>query len=146
MGSLELPASGTIYLDANCFIYSVERIDPYREILDTLWQAVSTGKFTVATSELTLLEVLIKPLKVGDASTAAAFRTVLRRSPEVSMLPITQSILEEAAKLRATMSFKTPDAIHAATALSHGCVLFVTNDDAFRRLSDLKVTVLSEIV
>ena len=146
MGSLELPASGTIYLDANCFIYSVERIDPYREILDALWQAVSAGKFTVATSELTLLEVLIKPLKVGDASTAAAFRIILRRSPEVSMLPITQSILEEAAKLRATMSFKTPDAIHAATALSQGCVLFVTNDGAFRRLSDLKVTVLSEIV
>ena len=39
-----LPETGKIYLDANCFIYSVERIDPYREILDTLWQAVSGGQ------------------------------------------------------------------------------------------------------
>ena len=80
MGSLVLPASGIVYLDANCFIYSIERIDPYRAILDTLWQAVSIGQFTVVTSELTLLEVLVKPLKVGDATTAATFRTVLRHS------------------------------------------------------------------
>ena len=146
MGSLALPTSGTAYLDANCFIYSVERIDPYRGILDTLWQAVSAGQFTVITSELTLLEVLVKPLKVGDAATAARFRTVLQRSPDVRMLPITQSILEEAANLRATMSFKTPDALHAATALLHDCELFVSNDNAFRRISDLRVTVLSEIV
>jgi len=146
VGSLALPASGTVYLDANCFIYSVERIDPYRGILDTLWQAVGGGQFTVITSELTLLEVLVKPLRVGDAATAARFRTVLRNSPDVRMLPITPSVLEEAANLRATMSLKTPDALHAATALLHDCVLFVSNDSAFRRITDLPVTVLSEIV
>jgi hypothetical protein len=54
----------------------------------------------VLTSELTLLEVLVKPLKVGDMATVAAFRTVLRHSPDVQMVPITQSVLEEAAKLR----------------------------------------------
>ena len=32
------------------------------------------------------------------------------------LLPITQSILREAARLRATIKLKTPDAIHAATA------------------------------
>ncbi len=146
MGSLVLPSSGRVYLDANCFIYSIERIDPYRGMLDTLWRAVSAGQFTVVTSELTLLEVLVKPLKVGDTTAVATFRTVLQRSPDVHMLPITQSILEEAANLRATMSFKTPDALHAATALSQECELFVTNDGAFRRISHLTVAVLSENV
>ncbi len=146
MGTLALPTSGTIYLDTNSFIYSVERIDPYRAILDILWQAVSVGQFTVVTSELTLLEVLVKPLKVGDTAIAETFRTVLRHSPDVQMLPITQTVLEKAANLRATLDLKTPDAIHAATALLNGCVLFVTNDSTFRRLSDLTVTLLSEIV
>lgn len=36
MGSLTLPATGSVYLDANCFIYSVERVDPYRDMLDHL--------------------------------------------------------------------------------------------------------------
>ena len=146
MGALTLPASGAVYLDANGFIYSIERIDPYRAMLDTLWLTVSAGQVTVVTSELTLLEVLVKPLKVGDATTATLFRTVLKHTPDVQMLPITQSVLEEAAQLRATLGLKTPDAIHVATALLNGSMLFVTNDSAFRRVTDLTVTVLSELV
>ncbi|HET9918738.1 MAG TPA: PIN domain-containing protein [Ktedonobacteraceae bacterium] len=146
MGGLILPAEGTVYLDTNSFIYSVERIDPYRAILDTLWQTVSTGQFTVITSELTLLEVLVKPLKVGDATTAATFRAVLRNTPDVQMLPITQVVLEKAANLRATLNLKTPDAIHAATAVLQSCKLFVSNDAAFRRVPSLNVAVLNEII
>jgi predicted nucleic acid-binding protein len=141
-----LPASGNVYLDANGFIYSIERIDPYRSVLDTLWQTISTRQITVVTSELTLLEVLVKPLKVGDATTATLFRTVLQHIPEVRMLPITQPILEEAAKLRATLGLRTPDAIHVATALVHSCALMVTNDRAFRRIPDLPLAVLNELV
>ncbi len=133
------------YLDANGFIYSIERIDPYRSMLDTLWLTVSVGQVKVVTSELTLLEVLVKPLKVGDATTATLFRTVLKHTPDVQMLPITQSVLEAAANLRATLGLKTPDAIHVATALLNNSVLFVTNDSAFRRVTDLNVTVLSEL-
>ena len=146
MGALALPASGTVYLDANGFIYSIERIDPYRALLDILWQTVSTGQITVVTSELTLLEVLVRPLKVGDAPTATLFRTVLRHTPDVPMVPITQTVLEEAANLRATLGLRTPDALHLATALLNGCALLVTNDRAFRRVPDLAVTVLSELV
>lgn len=146
MGELVLPASGNVYLDANGFIYSIERIDPYRSLLDALWQTVSSGQITVVTSELTLLEVLVKPLKVGDATTATLFRTVLQHTPDVRMLPITQLVLEEAAKLRATLGLRTPDAIHVATALLHGCALIVTNDSTFRRIPDLPVAVLNELI
>ena len=146
MGTLTLPTSGTVYLDANGFIYSIERIDPYRSILDTLWLTVSAGQVKVVTSELTLLEVLVKPLKVGDATTATLFRTVLKHTPDVQMLSITQSVLESAANLRATLGLKTPDAIHVASALLNGSMLFVTNDSAFRRVPDLNVTVLSELI
>lgn len=144
MGELILPTEGSVYLDTNSFIYSIERIAPYRGVLDTLWQAVSAGQFTVITSELTLLEVLVKPLKVGDAATAATFRAVLRNTPDVQMLPITQAVLEKAANLRAELNLKTPDAIHAATAVLHSCRLFVSNDSAFRRVSGLNVAVLNE--
>jgi predicted nucleic acid-binding protein len=141
MGSLVLPTSGIAYLDANCFIYSIERIDPYQAILDALWRTVSVGQVKIVTSELTLLEVLVKPLKIGDAITA----TILQRTPDVQMMPITQPVLEEAANLRATLNLRTPDAIHAATALLNGCELFVTNDSGFHRISNLAVSVLSEM-
>lgn len=140
------PTSGTVYLDANCFIYSVERIDPYRSVLDTLWQTVSKEQVTVVTSELTLLEVLVKPLKLGDETVAAIYRAVLQSYPDVQMLSINQAVLEEAARQRVTTKLKTPDALHAATALVNNCPLFVTNDTAFQRVPNLKVIVLKEIV
>jgi len=90
MGSLTLPEAGLVYLDANGFIYSVERIEPYRTLLSPIW--------------------------------------------------------EQAAQLRAATGLKTPDAVHAATALVVGASLFVTNDPAFRRVDNLPVTVLSELM
>ena len=33
MGSLTFPTGGSVYIDANAIIYSVERIEPYRELL-----------------------------------------------------------------------------------------------------------------
>ena len=36
MGTLTLPNSGPIYLDACGFIYGVERIEPYRGLMDPM--------------------------------------------------------------------------------------------------------------
>jgi predicted nucleic acid-binding protein len=45
---------------------------------------------------------------------------------KIKLQPITLSILREGANLRAKTKFKTPDAIHVATALSLNCDLFLT--------------------
>ena len=61
--------------------------------------------------------------------------------------PITQDVLREAARLRALIpGLKTPDAIHAATALVHGCALFVTSDVGFRRVPGLTLAILDDIL
>ena len=38
MEPLTLPANGPVYLDANGFIYSVERVEPYRTLLEPMWR------------------------------------------------------------------------------------------------------------
>jgi len=48
--------------------------------------------------------------------------------------------------LRATTKLKTPDAIHAATALVASCALIVTNDAGFRNLPGLPVAILSDLI
>lgn len=40
-----------------------------------------------------------------------------------------ETLLAEAARLRAISRIKLPDAIHAATALQRECTSFLTNDD-----------------
>jgi predicted nucleic acid-binding protein len=134
-----------VYVDANIIIYRVERVAPYLPVAAPLWNAVDTGQQQIVTSELSVLEVLVKPFQIGDASLITLFQAVLYNTWGFSCIPITRQILEDAARLRADKGLKTPDAIHAATALNIGCTLFITNDPIFRRVADLSVAVLSEI-
>jgi predicted nucleic acid-binding protein len=143
VGSLILPASGLVYADAQIAIYSADAHPVYAPLCRPLWQP---GAVTVVTSELTLMETLVGPLRNGDAIHAAR-RENLWRQPNTRLLPITEAVLREAARLRALhAALKTPDAIHAATALLQGCALFVTNDTGFRRLPGLPLAILDDVL
>lgn len=86
MGQLALPPGGLIYLDTNALIYSVEGILPYWTVLQPLWYAVHNGEITVVTSELSLLEVLIKPLQRNDIHGEVAYRSLFA-SPGIRLQP-----------------------------------------------------------
>jgi predicted nucleic acid-binding protein len=133
-------------VDTNAVIYSVEKIDPYWTVLQPLWQAAQNGQFVVLSSELVLLETLVKPLKDADMVLEMSFRQLLLASKEVQLIPISLAILEKAAHLRATTGLKSPDAIHAATSLSSASEIFITNEKAFKRVSGLNAAVLHEVI
>ena len=76
MGSLTLPSSGPIYLDANGFIYSVEHIEPYRTILEPMWMQAKRVGFDIVSSELVILEPLVKPFQEGDVLLENLFRAL----------------------------------------------------------------------
>jgi predicted nucleic acid-binding protein len=132
-------------VDTNAVIYYVEKIEPYRSASTPLWDALRAGTQEIVTSDLTLLEVLVKPLHKGDVPLAALYRNLLLGTVGLTSLPIDRTTLEAAAGLRATLGLKTPDAIHAATALLAKATLFLTNDPGFRRASGLNVGVLADI-
>lgn len=140
-----LPTSGSVYIDANAIIYSVERIEPYRELLAPMWEEARAGQFTLTSSELVLLETLIKPLRDGNALLEMLFRSILD-SAEVNLFPATLAIWEDAARIRAETGLATSDALHAATALRSDCALFVTNDADFRRVEGLPLAVLDDLL
>lgn len=145
MGSLTLPSAGVLYVDTAPIIYGIEKNPDFAVLLLPLWQAAQTGQFTLATSALTLLETLVLPLKQNDALLIAAYERALTAA-DTQLLPITNDILRQAASLRAQFNLKTPDAIHAASALASGCVQFITNDSIFRRVTELHVIVLSDLI
>jgi predicted nucleic acid-binding protein len=146
MGSLIVPASGTVYIDAQIAIYTVERHPRYALTLQPLWLALASGAITVATSELTILECLVHPMRRGDRSLEAAYETLFSGGT-IRLAPIDRHVLREAAKLRASIrSLRAPDAIHAATAAIAGVSLFLTNDRAFRVAASVAVTCLDDVL
>lgn len=146
MGSLKLPASGRVYFDANAVIYSVEKIQPYLGLLQDVWDAAESGQIVIVSSELLLLEVLVKPLRDADALLQGIYRELLLESDEVELIPMQLPIIEHATRIRAAANLKAPDAIHAATALETSASLFITNDPGFTRVAALPVVVLSELL
>lgn len=145
MGSLTVPSAGLVYLDANPIIYSVEQHPVYWPLLQPLWLAAKGKSIEIVSSDLTLMEVLVGPLKSGGAALVKAYEQLFRQA-QTRLLPITQPILRRAAQLRATTNLKTPDALHAATAIDAGCALFVTNDVGFRVVAGLPLVVLDDVL
>jgi predicted nucleic acid-binding protein len=118
-----------VYPDANIFIYAVEDFEPLREPVVPLFEAIDQERIEAVTSELTLAEVLVKPLQRGADDVAAIYREMLRTGGSLRVVPVRRTILIEAAGLRASLGMKLPDAIHVATARNSACADFLTNDD-----------------
>jgi len=146
VGVITLPSQGVIYIDTQTIIYTVQRHPVYASVCRPLWQAAKAGQLSIISSDLTLMEALVMPVRNADTALVDQFRNFLLRS-DIFLQPITQEILESAASLRAQIpGLKTPDALHAATALLHKCALFVTNDKGFRRIPGLSLAILDDIL
>ena len=145
MGQLDLPTSSLIYLDTVTIIYSIERFPDYIALLDPMWRQLKLGKFQVMTSELALLETLVMPIRQTNKALINRYETLLTAS-EINLIPITRSILKSAANIRATANIKTPDAIHAATAIDAECTIFLTNDKGFLRIPELQTVILQDVL
>jgi predicted nucleic acid-binding protein len=145
VGALKLPSVGSVYVDVQILIYSVEKHPGYGPLLRPLWQAVQGESLEVVSSELALMEALTGPLKRNDTALASDYERLFQIG--VRLLPITQPILRQAAHLRATVSgLRTPDALHAATAMLANCTLLLTNDNGFRRIPGSSCVILNDVL
>ncbi len=134
-----------IYLDANIIIYAVEGFLAYADTIQALLMAMDNAEIVAVTSELTLAEVLVKPMKDGKTEIQQAYRDFLQSTSVFEIIPISREILESAAQLRATMNFKLPEAIHEATAQQQSCDTFLTNDLRFKSSGVANIKLISEI-
>lgn len=90
---------------------------------------MQAGEITGATSEITLSELLVKPIQLGNVHLAAAYETMMVPGPNFEMLSVNRDILVKAAGIRARRSaIRLPDAIHMATAEALSCSIFVSED------------------
>jgi predicted nucleic acid-binding protein len=60
-------------------------------------------------------------------------------------IPVNETIAARAAYLRAKYRLRTPDALHAATAIVSGCDAFLTNDVTFRRVNEIPILILDDL-
>lgn len=107
-------------LDTAPLIYFIEENPAYLQTLRPFFEAMDKGKFTAVTSIVTLIEVLVHPFRQGNTKLAQQYHDILLNVGNLTTIPLSQDIAEEAARLRATYNIRTPDAIQMATAIHEG--------------------------
>ncbi len=132
-------------LDTAPLIYFIEEHPTYLESVRYFFQAVDRGDFKVITSTVTLLEVLVQPLRQNNTDLANEYRDILLNSVNLRTVGISESVAEQAARLRAEHNIRTPDAIQLASAIEEGASFFVTNDSRLPELPSLNLLILDDL-
>ena len=135
----------TTYLDTNIFIYFLQDYACFRRDLSGLFSEIEAGRLHALTSALTVAEVLVIPFRANDTAAQQAYREALTPHAGLNVVPISDGVLIEAARLRAEHpELRLPDAIHVATARLSGCQAFLTNDRRLSHSEAPNVIVLSD--
>jgi predicted nucleic acid-binding protein len=97
------------------------------------------------TSVVTLLEVLVHPLRHGDEKLAEQYRGILLGAAGLRTVTLSTELAEEASRMRADHGLRTPDAIQLATSSHEGAAFFLTNDTRLPSVPGLTMLVLDEL-
>lgn len=130
-----------VYCDSVILIYWLDQIGPFHLRAENRMQILQAAGDEIAMSDLTRLECRVGALKRKDAVALAAFDKFFARA-EVRIVPLTASVFDRAADLRADLGFKTPDALHLAAAIEAGCDRFLTNDSRLSKCTSITIEVL----
>lgn len=133
-----IPEGDRVLLDASALIAYLNGGEPASSVADHIindW--VRTGRNEAVVSMISVMEVLIQPLRRGTEPYQTALE-FLTHFPHMTAVPVTLQVAQEAASLRATYGFRPPDALTIGTGLAAQVGHLVTNDERWRRLQPIK--------
>ena len=132
-----------IGLDTNVLIYYIEEHPVFLKKVEPIIDRIAEGKATGITSYVTLLELLVTPIKEKRFDLVEQYKEIL--TSELDMVPLDESVSLKAAELRAKYGIKTPDAILLASVISKNGEVFITNDGRLDTVKEIKVLTLSDL-
>ena len=140
---VDIARGATIYLDTNALIYMTEGSAAFKRHLEKFFEQIVDATARLVTSELALTEVLVHPIRDNNRKLLEAYNDLFEHF--VNARPITRRMLIRAAELRAgPRKYRTPDAIHIATAEDAGAQLFVTGDSGIEIVLPMRRYLLAE--
>jgi predicted nucleic acid-binding protein len=115
-----------VFWDTNLFIYLFEDYGQWSKITAGLRERMLVRGDQLLTSTLTLGEILVKPMEMGNVALSGKYEDALKRSALLVSFDVKAARIY--ASLRSDRALRAPDAIQLACAASAGVDLFVTND------------------
>lgn len=143
---MDLTALSRILLDTSVCIYYLDRPeqDARRRFLLPAVRAAEAAGLELVVSAVTLVELLVGPLRRRDLRSEAAVR--LFTGELCRVVPVSGAIAEQAARLRADHNLGTPDALVYATGLTEGVDAIIANDVRWKRVERGRYLHLDDLV
>jgi predicted nucleic acid-binding protein len=135
-----------IGLDTAPFIYYIEDVTPYADLLDPVFNLLENHAVRAVTSTVTFAEILTKPFADKNFSLADEIKFTLKSFSSLSVASIDEKLGEAAALIRARYTIRLPDALQVAAAVQGEASLFLTNDKRVKKVDALEVLVLADFL
>jgi predicted nucleic acid-binding protein len=132
--------------DAPVFVYHIEQASRWAAPASAALEAMTDGRFAGMTSVLTLLEIAIKPLRLGRPEIADAYEALIGDITNLAIKNVDVRSARIGAELRATYGLRTPDSLQIAACVANGAEAFVTNDRRLRRVKEIDIVVLDDFM
>ncbi|MBN2550481.1 MAG: type II toxin-antitoxin system VapC family toxin [Anaerolineales bacterium] len=148
MGSLfgRLSSCQKLGLDTSVFIYHFEANPVYLSLTTEILKGIEVGHWKGITSVITLMEINVRPLRLGQPEIARMYEAILVHFPNLKIINLDRDVVRKAAFIRANYHLHTADALQAAACILHGCDTFITNDRLLNRLqAELNVVLLDDL-
>ena len=133
-----------IGLDTQPFIYHFQANRKYVELTRAIFEAVEAGAVTASTSTITLLEILVKPIRDNDTTASQEYLFVLKTFPNLKLKPVDDGVAQRAAEITAKYNLRPPNAIQLASCLEEGAQAFFTNDRRLKVVREVEVHLLRD--
>lgn len=146
MGLRQELKNKTVFLDTAPLIYYIEENPQYAPILNKLFLDNSKGEFLFQSSVITLLEVLVHPMRNNELQLVEQYQNILCNSHTINIFDLNIEITTKAAFYRAKYGLKTPDSIQVATAVYTSSDYFLTNDIRLKAVKEIKLLILDELI
>ena len=135
-----------IGLDTAPFIYFIENVAPYADLLEPVFSLLENHALRAVTSTVTFAEILTKPFADKNFSLADEIKFTLKSFSSLSLASIDEKLGEAAALIRARYKIRLPDALQVAAAIQREATLFLTNDKRVKKVDAVEVLVLSDFL
>jgi predicted nucleic acid-binding protein len=133
-------------LDTAPFIYYIEDVAPYADLLDPVFNLLENHTLHAVTSAVTLAEILAKPFADKNFTLVDEIKFTLKSFSSLSITSVDEKLTEAAALMRARYIIRLPDALQLAAAIQAGATLFVTNDKRVKKVDAVEVVILSDFL
>ena len=137
-----------VLIDTGVWIYHFEQHPEFGREAGIAIQSLEDGRFRGVASELTLLQLTVRPLQLGRQDVADEYELLLRYFPNLDLEPVSKEVLLSAAALRTRYRLRTPDSVLLATGIRSGATGAITNDNGWKAAQGLGVEMilLSQLV